>query len=408
MFNMRKNFTILIFLNALVFFSSVVQPRLASNVQKVSTRFESLKSELQKFKSDKSAQKQRVKFQRLINKFGRFAKKNAGSKYETQALVHMADLYYNLAKKKQAKNDWLLCARAYEQLWKKYKKDPYAKKALLRARDIRKHKLGKNAVANKKVKPKKKIFSTRKRAKKVKQAHKNSVFNNTRLKRVVIDAGHGGLDNGNVGARGLKEKNVNLSIARKVAAQIRKQMPHVKVYMTRNRDKKMSLSARTNYANKVEADLFISIHTNLSKNKHKRGIETYYLDITHDRYALRLSARENATTEGQITDLEYILADMNVKSNTQESMRLGQAVQRSVLTKVQRVWCDTKDLGLKHAMLYVLLGAKMPAILFETSFISNAKEEKRLRTRQYQESVAAGLVHGIKRYAEEKQASYVP
>lgn len=229
-----------------------------------------------------------------------------------------------------------------------------------------------------------------------------------RLKRVVIDPGHGGSDPGALSPSGVKEKTLTLAISRKIAQQIRKQLPGVEVFMTRNSDKSVSLSERTDYANRLNADLFISVHINSSKNRQGEGIETYYLDITHDRYALRLSARENATSEEQITDLEYILADLAMKSNTQESIRLGESVQRAMLTKVQRTWRDAKDLGLKHALFYVLLGAKMPAVLLETSFISNKKEEGRLKSKRYQNALALGVVRGIKRYAEEKQASYVP
>jgi len=229
-----------------------------------------------------------------------------------------------------------------------------------------------------------------------------------KLTKVVIDPGHGGSDPGAVSASGVMEKTLTLAIARKIARHIRARLPNVKVFMTRNSDKSVSLSERTDYANRLNADLFISVHINSSKNKHGEGIETYYLDITHDRYALRLSARENATSESQITDLEYILADLATKSNTQDSIRLGESVQRAMLTKVQRRWRDTKDLGLKHALFYVLLGAKMPAILIETSFISNKKELVRLKSKRYQDALAIGVVRGIKRYVEEIQASYVP
>jgi N-acetylmuramoyl-L-alanine amidase len=152
----------------------------------------------------------------------------------------------------------------------------------------------------------------------------------------------------------------------------------------------------------VKADLFISIHVNASPNRSTAGIETYYLNITHDRYALRLAARENAMSETETSNLEYILADLAMKSSVTDSIRLGRLVQTSMCGHMGTDWDDIRDLGLKSAMFYVLMGAKMPAILVETAFISNKTEEKRLKQDKYQDALAEGIVKGIKRYSDEQ------
>ena len=233
-------------------------------------------------------------------------------------------------------------------------------------------------------------------------------LNVTSLRQVVIDAGHGGKDPGAVGLKGTREKDLTLAIAKRIKAQMATELPGVEVVMTRETDKFLPLKSRTQIANQMEADIFISIHINASVNRRVRGVETYYLNVAHDRYAKRLSARENAMTENDISDLEFILADLMMKSNVDESIRLGKAVQNNVVSSLHKKWPDVRDLGLRHALFYVLLGARMPAILVESSFVSNPKEEKRLRTPEYQDAIAKGVVNGVRRFINEAQAQYVP
>jgi N-acetylmuramoyl-L-alanine amidase len=138
-----------------------------------------------------------------------------------------------------------------------------------------------------------------------------------------------------------------------------------------------------------------------------RGVETYTLNITHDRYAIRLAARENAEAgEGSISDLDYILADLAMKSNVDDSLRLGRSVQRNLVKNLRTRWIDTPDLGLKTALFYVLMGNRMPSILVETSFLSNKIEEKRLASAAYQDSIADGVVDGVRAFVEERAAFY--
>ena len=231
------------------------------------------------------------------------------------------------------------------------------------------------------------------------------------VRRVVIDAGHGGSDTGAIGPSGVKEKDITLAIARKVRDRLQQQLPDVEIVMTRDEDKTMQLSDRTDIANGSRADLFISIHANAHPSRKVRGVETYYLNITHDRYAMRLANRENSALEDagkkqekSISDLQFILADLAMKSNVDDSIRLGRQVQRSVVNELKQNYKSVHDLGLKHALFYVLMGARMPAILVETSFLSNRVEEKRLKDKKYQKRVADGIVRGVKSFLAERHA----
>lgn len=230
-----------------------------------------------------------------------------------------------------------------------------------------------------------------------------------KVHRVVIDAGHGGNDTGAIGPSGIKEKDITLQIAKRVKEKLLGEFPDVEVIMTRDDDRTLALQDRTNTANSAAADLFISIHCNASPLRRVRGVETYTLNITHDRYAMKLAARENAEAgEGSISDLEFILADLAMKSNVDDSVRLGRSVQKSVVKNLKKRWSDVPDLGLKHALFYVLMGNHMPSILVETSFLSNKTEEQRLASAAYQDSIADGILDGVREFIEERQAFFAP
>ncbi len=224
-----------------------------------------------------------------------------------------------------------------------------------------------------------------------------------KVRRVVIDPGHGGDDPGAIGPTGVKEKDVTLKIAKKVAEKLRKDLK-MEVILTRDKDVFIPLEERTAIANAAHADLFISIHCNSNPNRRIHGVETYYLNITDDNYAIRLAARENKTSARSISDLQFILADLAMKSNVDDSVRLSKMVQANVVGELRDNYQEVKDLGVKHALFYVLIGAKMPAILLESSFVSNKTEEARLNNPKYQDRVADGLVQGVRDFVEERQA----
>ncbi len=221
-----------------------------------------------------------------------------------------------------------------------------------------------------------------------------------KVRRVVIDAGHGGHDTGAIGLNGTREKDVALAIALKLAAKLR--ATGLEVVLTRDDDSFVKLEDRTAIANQHKGDLFISVHCNAAPSRALRGIETYTLNTSSNRYSIRLAARENATTERGVGDLQYILADLATKANTGESTRLAERVQRSLVRDLSGAHKNIRDLGTKEALFFVLLGAKMPAILVETSFISNPEEEARLADDAYQQSVASSIAESVGGFLEER------
>lgn len=243
------------------------------------------------------------------------------------------------------------------------------------------------------------------------------------VRRVMIDAGHGGKDQGAVGVGGVQEKDVNLAIAKKLGEQLERR--GLKVSYTRTTDKFLSLRDRSVIANKSGADLFISVHANAHTKRKIHGIETYYLNVTSDRYALRLSRRENALDEGEGEspepgvgtteeaaelpggalgqDLRLILADLAMRSATSESKRLAGYVQGSLVGNLRRQYDDVQDLGVKHALFYVLLGTRMPSVLIETGFVTHQGEGRRLASSKYQDEVARSIAQGVLRFVEERQ-----
>ncbi|MGA7146329.1 MAG: N-acetylmuramoyl-L-alanine amidase [Desulfobacterales bacterium] len=216
--------------------------------------------------------------------------------------------------------------------------------------------------------------------------------------RIVIDPGHGGKDYGAPGyQRGVYEKDINLMLARRLARKIRKELG-CEVIMTRNSDRYLTLEERTAIANTKNADLFISIHTNAARDKRAYGIETFYLNLATDNDAILVAARENATSTKNISDLETILSDLMQNAKINESSRLAVYVQKSMCRYLGDHYSRVRGKGVKQAPFYVLLGAQMPAILIETSFISNPRECRRLRSTIYQDRISEAIIKGIKKY----------
>jgi N-acetylmuramoyl-L-alanine amidase len=222
------------------------------------------------------------------------------------------------------------------------------------------------------------------------------------VSRIIIDPGHGGRDYGAPGyLKGVHEKDVVLQISRRLAKKIRKELKY-EVYLTRNSDTYLTLEERTAIANTKNADLFISIHTNSHKNRRAYGIETYFLNLATDDDAIRVAAMENATSTKNISDLQSILSDLMQNAKINESSRLAGYVQVSLVRHLRnKRYSRIKDKGVKQAPFYVLLGAQMPAVLVETSFISNPRECKRLITPQYQERLCEAIIQGIRTYIRE-------
>ena len=221
------------------------------------------------------------------------------------------------------------------------------------------------------------------------------------VSRIVIDPGHGGRDYGAPGfQKGIYEKDITLKLARRLAKKIREELG-CEVIMTRNSDRYLSLEERTAIANTKNADLFISIHANAAKDSRAYGIETFFLNLATDNDAILVAARENATSTKNISDLESILSDLMQNAKINESSRLAVDVQRSMTRVLGDHYSRVRGKGVKQAPFYVLLGAQMPAILIETSFISNPRECRRLMSTAYQDRMSEAIVYGIKEYIRE-------
>lgn len=225
--------------------------------------------------------------------------------------------------------------------------------------------------------------------------------------KVVIDPGHGGKDPGARGVRGIDEKDVVLAVAKLLASSLRDD--GIDVVLTRSDDRFLSLEERTGLANAQGADLFISIHANASTNPNLRGVEIYYLNNTDNRGTLRLAALENnlrwdprnAELQSAIPDLSYILSDLRQTYKVEESKQLAEELQHSVVSRLAADYDHVEDLGVKEGPFYVLVGAYMPCVLVEMSFLTNAVDGPRLGTAKYRRALADGIRNGIHRYVAE-------
>ena len=216
--------------------------------------------------------------------------------------------------------------------------------------------------------------------------------------RVVIDPGHGGNDPGAIGPTGVKEKDVTLDIAHRVAPILAKQ--GIQVALTRDDDRFVPLEERTQRANGFNADLFISIHCNAAESRTRHGVETYVLDTTKDEIAGRVAARENATSQAANAELGSILASMRMADQATRSTKLAELLQKASMASLKVQYPDVSDGGVKTAGFYVLVGARMPGVLFETSYISNSNEEERLSSGDYKQRLADGIANAVKAYQQ--------
>lgn len=230
------------------------------------------------------------------------------------------------------------------------------------------------------------------------------------IRRVAIDPGHGGTDSGAIGPTGLKEKDITLDIAHRVGPILSREMK-IETLLTRDTDAYVALDLRTARANAFHADLFLSIHCNASESGTARGVQTFFLDASRERDTTsdRIAARENAFAKGKHdadpaddAELSAILTNLNVGQMAARSRHFADLVHRSALASLAARYADTKDQGVKSAGFYVLVGADMPAVLFETSFISNSDDEGRLATADYRQKMADAIANAIKAYKEGK------
>jgi len=218
-----------------------------------------------------------------------------------------------------------------------------------------------------------------------------------KIGRIVIDAGHGGHDTGTIGPNGLQEKDLVLDVALRLGRLLESRLGAEVIY-TRDDDTFVPLETRTAIANEHQADLFISVHANSSQDESARGVETYYLNFTSNADALEVAARENAVSEKSIYELQDLVKKITLKEKIDESRELASDVQQSLYASLSPKNPTLRNRGVKKAPFVVLIGANMPSILAEISFVSNPVDEKKLETPEYRQKIAEALYKGIAKY----------
>ena len=221
-----------------------------------------------------------------------------------------------------------------------------------------------------------------------------------KIGRIVIDPGHGGHDTGTIGPTGLMEKDLCLDVALRLGKIIEQRLPGADVVYTRSDDSFIPLEERTRIANEAKADLFISIHANSSKDRAARGIETYYLNLKGSAEAMEVAARENASSQEGVHDLQDLVMKIARTEKIDESKELAEDVQDSLSRRIQKTSRPVKNRGVRKAPFVVLIGADMPSILTEISFLSNPADEQLLKKPEQRQKVAEGLYQGVASYLE--------
>ena len=218
-----------------------------------------------------------------------------------------------------------------------------------------------------------------------------------KIGKIVIDPGHGGHDTGTIGPNGLEEKDLVLDVSRRLGKLLQTRLGAEVIY-TRKDDTFIPLETRTAIANQEAADLFVSVHANSSHDPDARGVETYYLNFTSSPEALEVAARENAVSEKSIHELQDLVKKIALKEKIEESQEFAADVQSSLHRGLALKNPGVRDRGVKKAPFIVLIGANMPSILAEISFVSNPGDERRLETADYRQKIAESLYRGIAKY----------
>lgn len=216
-----------------------------------------------------------------------------------------------------------------------------------------------------------------------------------KLRRVMLDPGHGGHDQGSSGPTGLLEKELVLDVAKRLGELIETNLGSEVVY-TREDDRFIPLETRTKLANESKADLFLSIHANSSTIRSVTGVETYYLSLTTSREAMDVAARENATSDRSVFELRDLLQKIATQDKISESREFATKVNSALY----RVWPNTRNRGVKKAPFVVLIGASMPSILAEIGFLSNPKDERDMKKPEVRQRIAEALYRGVAQYAD--------
>jgi N-acetylmuramoyl-L-alanine amidase len=222
---------------------------------------------------------------------------------------------------------------------------------------------------------------------------------------VVVDPGHGGRDPGATGIGGLREKDVNLSISKRLAKRLKSR--GFQVILTRNDDRSLSLEERTAIAESAGGDVFISIHANASRRSKTRGIEIYTLDASHERHSLDVVSRENGVPASELDPLQRALAKLRVDEVASNSEHLAGLVHANVIAGARKNKRSLPDLGLKKGPFYVLFMSSMSSVLVETGFLTNKRDAKLLRSAKFQRELADEITRGVDQYRTQMEYSII-
>ena len=216
------------------------------------------------------------------------------------------------------------------------------------------------------------------------------------IQRIVIDPGHGGKDPGCIGKKKLQEKSVVLDVSLRLKELL--ESLGLEVILTRETDIYLAPETRTVVANQKQADLFISIHANANRNSKLSGVETFYLNLSQDPSVVETAARENATSTKNISKMRETLQKILQNTKIPESKELAQVIQNNLVQRLSQKYSGVRDLGVKGGPFWVLIGAEIPSVLVEISYLSNPTEEERLRNPEYRQLAAQGIYQGIIAY----------
>lgn len=379
----------------------------------VAKRYEKLREEYLRLRNTDIAVRREADWQSLADDLVRLADAERKSKEAPKALFDASILLEKLGKKhgdtELLKRSALLLARVSAA----YSSDPLADDALLKEGDLLAEDLHDASAARERYQ---RVLSSYPQGDVAEIARarlrgespekpKTAPLNDSRAPSssrkgtgplIVLDPGHGGEDLGAVGRGGLLEKDVVLDISFELEKLLEDRLGAT-VRLTRRADVFMPLAERTNLANDFDAGLFISLHTNASPSRTLSGIETYYLDNSGDKSTKKLAERENSSTrfEPAQADLSFILSDLIQSAKLDDSIALANAVQRELVGHLKERWPTTKNLGVRRAPFYVLVGAHMPCILVELAFIDHDVDGRNLASKEYRKELAQGLFGGI-------------
>ena len=376
-----------------------------------SPEYDSLKARYNKIRNTDPAIEREVDWEKLILDFERHAGVSTAPQDRSASLYHAALLCAELAVVRKDDGSARRAANLLEQIVSDSPNGPFADDALLKLGELQKTRGEADAARGTFEKlqrdyPKSELSAVAAARVieldgrgRLEKKNKGSVLADSKGPVIVIDPGHGGEDLGAKGVGGLLEKDVTMSVARELADILRSKHGAT-VKLTRVDDVFVPLADRTAFANDLEADVFISLHANASPTGKLNGLETFILDNADDKATKLLAERENASIqfEGQDADLQFMLSDLLQSSKLNESKQLAENIQLEILKTLDSNFTRPKDLGVKKAPFYVLVGAHMPSVLVEMGFIDNVQEGRSLAEKGFRRAIAEGIAKGLSNY----------